>query len=34
VESCATWQVLEALNCDGAQSYFVSRALSADDLAR
>ncbi len=34
VESRGTWQALEALGCDGAQGYYFSRALPADELAR
>jgi len=34
VEDEQTWQVLAALNCDGAQGYYVSQALPADDLVR
>jgi len=34
VEDERTWQALEALNCDGAQGFYVSHALPADELAR
>ncbi len=34
VEDARTWQILEALNCDGAQGYYVSHALPPDDLGR
>jgi len=34
VEDEQTWQVLAALSCDGAQGYYVSQPLPADDLAR
>jgi len=33
VESRGVWQALDALGCDGAQGYYVSRALPADALA-
>jgi len=34
VESRGTWQALEALGCDGAQGYYFSHALPADELTR
>jgi len=34
VEDERTWQALEALNCDGAQGFYVSHALPSDELGR
>jgi len=34
VEDRATWQALDALGCDGAQGFYISHALPADELER